>query len=349
MTSVYLQLRGSSNELQELRNRTEELQNKLIRGAPRPQGFDIEIDERQRIVLARPKDWQPKGGTIFDLEQEIKANDSFAAAFRCYFVPIEKGSTREAFYEKQLQVLSESSGFVKSYSHELVRLGGELSGVESLKIIARQFVEIRTKPSQDSGRIERNWIFLSKDQFTGRIIDVEPSGLPVRKPGKVALRGESFRKGAVCYVNGKERDTQVVESWLASVTLIDEDVAQPGTLELVLENPETGGLRSNARAMLVSEDIKGEEGGGRAPEETTTEQQKTSEGSGAAEKRSLPGEGGDGAEERVAFQEVVRMRVVCYHEPLERIYYFEFFDDVRDFKDSSAVFNRILASTRFLD
>ena len=93
LTSVYLQLRGSSNELQELRNRSNELQSKLIRGAPRPQGFETEVDERQRIVLARPKDWQPKGGTMFDLQlpdETMKSGDTFPAAFRCFFVPIEK-------------------------------------------------------------------------------------------------------------------------------------------------------------------------------------------------------------------------------------------------------------------
>ena len=68
LTSVYLQLRGSSTELEDLRERNEQLQNKLIRGAPRPQGFETEVDERQRIVLARPKLWRPKGGTIFELE-----------------------------------------------------------------------------------------------------------------------------------------------------------------------------------------------------------------------------------------------------------------------------------------
>ena len=92
-TSVYLQIRGSSRELQELRDRTNELQNKLIRSAPRPQGFDTEVDERQRIVLARPKERQPKGGTIFELElsdEGMKSGDAFAATFRRYFLPITK-------------------------------------------------------------------------------------------------------------------------------------------------------------------------------------------------------------------------------------------------------------------
>src|ERR1700693_5805249 len=44
LLSVYLQVRGSSDELRDLRRRSEECQSKLIRGAPRPQGFDTEVD-----------------------------------------------------------------------------------------------------------------------------------------------------------------------------------------------------------------------------------------------------------------------------------------------------------------
>jgi hypothetical protein len=162
LLSVYLQLRGSSNELQDLRKRTEELQSKLIRGAPRPKGFDTEVDERQRIVLARPKDWEPKGGTIFELElpdEKMIPNDNFAATFRCYFIPIEKGSkqTREAFHTKQLNLLKEASPFVQSYSHEVVRIGGEAGEVESLKMIVHQVARIEIKKSLETGRRERTW------------------------------------------------------------------------------------------------------------------------------------------------------------------------------------------------
>ena len=68
LTTIYLKVRKSGDELETLRKANQELQGKLIRGAPRPEGFDIEVDERQRIVLARPKDWEPKGGIIFQLE-----------------------------------------------------------------------------------------------------------------------------------------------------------------------------------------------------------------------------------------------------------------------------------------
>jgi len=43
------------------------------------------------------------------------------------------------------------------------------------------------------------------------------------------------------------------------------------------------------------------------------------------------------------------MRVDCYNEKLNNIYIFDFFDDMKDFNETSKDFNRILTSARFLD
>jgi hypothetical protein len=43
------------------------------------------------------------------------------------------------------------------------------------------------------------------------------------------------------------------------------------------------------------------------------------------------------------------MRVICYHPTLDRVYFFDFTDNLDDFQESSEVFNRILATTRFID
>ncbi|MDP8973555.1 MAG: hypothetical protein M3N45_10400 [Actinomycetota bacterium] len=55
LSTTYLQIRKSGSEIQKLRETNQELQQKIIRGAPRPPGFDTEVSERQRIVLAGPK------------------------------------------------------------------------------------------------------------------------------------------------------------------------------------------------------------------------------------------------------------------------------------------------------
>jgi hypothetical protein len=50
----------------------------------------------------------------------------------------------------------------------------------------------------------------------------------------------------------------------------------------------------------------------------------------------------------VLFLQILRMRVVTYHEQLDKVYVFEFYDDLEDFYQSSIEFNQIIASTRFL-
>lgn len=94
LTSVFLQVRTSSGELEMLRRKIEELQQKVIRGAPRPPGFDTNVSERHRIVLANPREWEPRGGTIFDLSEpdELhRSGDPFPAVFNCYSYPFRFG------------------------------------------------------------------------------------------------------------------------------------------------------------------------------------------------------------------------------------------------------------------
>lgn len=104
LSTIYLRIRASSGELHQLSQtyqgklaklteHNQELQQKLIRGAPRPPGFEIEVSERQRIVLARPKDWRPRGGIIFEYElpeAEARGGDEFRARFRCSYSMISK-------------------------------------------------------------------------------------------------------------------------------------------------------------------------------------------------------------------------------------------------------------------
>ena len=399
LTSVYLQLRGSSNELEKLQNRTQELQNKLIRGAPRPLGFDTEVDERQRIVLARPTAWQPKGGTIFELEAPEatgKSEDTFPATFRCFFVPIENGKTpaRDEFYDESLKEITSIPRYMESYTHEIVQIGGELAGVESLKLIIHQFTRVLIKRSRKPERVERAWSIITKEEFAGRIHSITPAFLHMRQPVTLDIFGSGFRKGAVGYVDSLKRETEVIDDWHARLTLENDDVAFARNLDISLENPNTGGLRTNicmvnvaeAAAMAPASDwapitnvlpqLKNEEIDSseshlenskppKQPEVDTLPQPIPSEPSNSQQSKPpepIPPESKsnpDGAvvsdtligevTEQTIYQRILRMRVICYHEALGKIYYFDFLDDVGDFKESSAVFNRILASTRFLD
>jgi hypothetical protein len=362
-------VKKSSNELDSLRRQNQELQGKLIRGAPCPKGFDIEVDERQRIVLARPKDWEPKGGVIFQLELQdvaMKPSDNFAAAFTCSFVPIEKDSkqTWEQFHQNQIDAAEENSknGYFQSYSEEAMRVGGEAAGVKSLKVTAHMAAKVEKKPDPVTQRPKRSWNPVPWAEFVGWIYDATPSEVMVGSPASIKIQGSDFRANAICYVNRQKRETTVIDANTVEVKLEKLDVEVPGLLELAIENPETHGKRSDAVRIKVSEAIPGQIIAPAAPVLQEANQLATPAAAAeeVAQKAAKDQEGGEGgktqtqtespktAEPSVVYLEVIYMIVYCYQEALEKIFFFEFWDDSKDFVESSDEFNLILASARFL-
>ncbi len=371
LTTIYLRVRKASEDLDDLRRQNQELQGKLIRGAPRPDGFVIEVDERQRVVLARPQDWEPKGGIIFQLEMPGKPEDkdSFAGSFRCSFLPIDKNKdskqTAEQYYNYQLQQLEAEakSGYVQSYSKEFARLGGEAASAESLKVIARQFARVKKLRDPGSLRAQRVWEIIPSTEFFGWIYDCTPRQVVVGHPTSIALRGNGFHKKAVCRVNKKSREAKFVGPGVVEVTLELEDVANPGYLELAIENPETNGRWSNLAWITVIEAPHDRPAGPEAPAgdggqqvahempaaENPKEAPAMTPAEGRGKKSATSAESPQAGEPDEAFLEIVSMTVICYQEALEKIFFFEFWDDSRDFLESSDEFNRVLASARFLN
>ena len=89
--STYQKLRNSDQE--DLQEQVNQLQQKLIRGAPRPMNFETEVAERERIVLARPQAWKPGAGIIFDFQPPREESDSdydLSPEFRCSYTPISE-------------------------------------------------------------------------------------------------------------------------------------------------------------------------------------------------------------------------------------------------------------------
>lgn len=166
--SIYLQIRKSSGELNDLRERNEALQQKLIRGAPRPPGFETEVAELQRIVLARPRDWERRGGVIFDYElpeDQLKSGDFLPARFTCTFTPItSKTSPREKYYN-DFRDSAVDNPYIISHTSELFSLGGEPNSIESLKMITHQCVEVRIKRDPVTGVVNREWGFIPSAQL----------------------------------------------------------------------------------------------------------------------------------------------------------------------------------------
>jgi hypothetical protein len=84
----------TTDQLEDYRQQIQELQTKLIKGAPCPPGYTIEIDERYKLVFSRPSSWEPRGGVLYNYIASAKPEDSVTANFN--FVLIN---------EKQLMTL----------------------------------------------------------------------------------------------------------------------------------------------------------------------------------------------------------------------------------------------------
>src|SRR5271157_516003 len=72
------------DQIGKYREQIQELQAKLIKGAPRPQGYTIDIDERHKLVFARPRDWLPKEGLLYQYVEK-KPLGVFPANFNVVF------------------------------------------------------------------------------------------------------------------------------------------------------------------------------------------------------------------------------------------------------------------------
>lgn len=74
LTSIVFQFykQMTGEQVEEYRQLVQELQAKLIKGAPCPDGFTVDIDERHKLVFARPETWIPQGGLLYQYVNKCK-------------------------------------------------------------------------------------------------------------------------------------------------------------------------------------------------------------------------------------------------------------------------------------
>jgi hypothetical protein len=70
---------------EEYLRRIAELQSKLVRGAPKPVGFTVDVDERHKLVFARPVDWRPRQGILYQYVSPPVSGDGLPANFNVVF------------------------------------------------------------------------------------------------------------------------------------------------------------------------------------------------------------------------------------------------------------------------
>jgi hypothetical protein len=133
------------DELKELRKRNEELQQKLIRGTPRPDEYEIEISDREKIVLARPSKWRPKGGIIFEFEMpapDMRKGDVFPAQFRVSYVQIDDSTGPADEVYRNFETVYANPDYYGGYTSEYIDIGGEPYGIRSLKVIVLEYYRV---------------------------------------------------------------------------------------------------------------------------------------------------------------------------------------------------------------
>jgi hypothetical protein len=83
LTTVFFNLYKllTADQLAAYEKQIQELQAKVIKGAPCPQGYSVELDERHKLVFARPSHWEPRGGILYAFVDKPKPADDVSANF----------------------------------------------------------------------------------------------------------------------------------------------------------------------------------------------------------------------------------------------------------------------------
>jgi hypothetical protein len=134
----------TSEQLKEYAKRVEELQAKLIRGAPCPPGYTIDVDEKHKLVFSRPSAWKPLDGVLYQYIGQPKKDETFRANFNVVYkdlseLPVEEFDPSQPevldhFYEQVLETVAQglSGGITKEYV--------TVDGLKSVKYINTQAV-----------------------------------------------------------------------------------------------------------------------------------------------------------------------------------------------------------------
>jgi hypothetical protein len=176
--SVYSNIydKASQNKLGEYREIIDRLRLKIIKGAPCPDGFEIEMDEKHKFVFAHPSTWKPQQGMLYyfseDVPEREKGIRKTKGRFYIYYMDNntlfdtynidKKTDLKKLHYKKIYEMLSEktlehrNNKMVKSYpSYKLIDSTNEcikIDDIPSLKI--NQTFSVLAKELIDQGEEE---------------------------------------------------------------------------------------------------------------------------------------------------------------------------------------------------
>jgi hypothetical protein len=315
------------DELKILRDQNTELQQKLLRGAPCPEGFVSEVAERAKLVIARPGEWTPGQGVVFNFECSIDEEESedmldiFPPQFIVSYWPSDRiGMSRDELYETMVQLVQNNPNYESDIS-EIINIGGPPVGIKSLKTVTKEYVEVEITKEEVTGKYIYNWIPLPIEDYYNE--HVFPQLL------------ESLEEDESSNGNG---DYGEVLKQLIAEAGGEADLGQlpEGDLEELME--EKAG---------EDEDEEYVESEGMLPAPESDEDVEMAQELVDADVRYSDYQDDGGSLTRRTL--IWHMKVWCYAESLNKVFTFDFYDDEQDYTKTSETFNKILDSVRFLE
>lgn len=166
--------RGLQDRNSTLSRQVEELSQQLIRGAERPSGYDIEVLDQHRIVMARPREYTSRGGVIVDLEQpddpgaEDGTIDLVPARLFVKYIPAPEGTTVAQYYRDYAERAG-NSALVEMMACERTVVGADMRAVPSLRVTSQGVMAVTVKRDPTTKTVKRHTRLIPRsswDQIT---------------------------------------------------------------------------------------------------------------------------------------------------------------------------------------
>jgi hypothetical protein len=192
---LQLQLTGMSRSLQdrnsELTREVEELRQQVIRSAERPTGYDIEVLDQHGMVMARPREYQSRGGVIIDVEQRDRLLeegsedfDPVPARLFVKYIPAPKKVTPDVYNEAYANRASESSLYELKACERTV-VGGDDKATTALRVTTAGISSVTLTKDRLSGELKRHARAIERSRWDDIELLESPNLLPSSSLGDI--------------------------------------------------------------------------------------------------------------------------------------------------------------------
>ena len=157
-----LQQADHGNEVRRLEQEVQVLSGKLIRGAPRPLGYSVELLERHRLVLARPTSYVSKGGVILDIQEPdvrdraapVQVLDAVPARLFVNYIPAPPGVCTDRYYREYVEHTKDNHVY-DVMGVERTIIGSDQETCDALRVTTRRRARVTMRVDAISGRLQR--------------------------------------------------------------------------------------------------------------------------------------------------------------------------------------------------